>query len=229
MEERLNPPVPIGGTKLIIGVFLVIHGLLLTADNLDLLNAARLLRYWPAIILGIGLMKLADPARRLAGAILTVLGASLLAATAGWVRFTIVDLWPALLILGGLAMVARAFGVRMPETSPDSGNVWAVLTTRHIANLSRDFSGARIVAFMGGCTIDLPPADSAYAPAVIEAYAMWGGLEIYVPDGWEVIGEVVPVMAGFEVKVAPTVAPQRQLIIRGGLLMAGIEVKRRLA
>jgi hypothetical protein len=42
-----------------------------------------------------------------------------------------------------------------------------------------------------------------------------------------VVGEVIPVMAGFEVKTSPVAAPQKKLIVRGAALMAGIEVKRR--
>jgi hypothetical protein len=62
---------------------------------------------------------------------------------------------------------------------------------------------------------------------VIEAFTLWGGIEIYVPDTWEVIGEVVPVMGGFEVLFAPAGMPQRQLIVRGAAIMAGIAVNRR--
>ena len=106
-------------------------------------------------------------------------------------------------------------------------NIVAVLSQRKIANTSQEFTGARAVAFMGGCELDLTQADIASSPAVIEAFAMWGGIEIYVPDGWEIIGEVVPVMAGFEIKTVPTSAPRRQLIVRGAALMGGIVVTRR--
>src|SRR5206468_8024347 len=197
-------------TKLILGVFFAILGVLWTADNLMLLRADTFLRFWPAVILLIGLTKIADATQRIFGVILTVIGASLLAYTAGWLRFTIFDFWPLLLIIIGGAIVARSLGVRLPSApGADSNDIWAVLSTRKIRNNSRDFPGARIAAFMGGCELDLTDADIAHSPAVIEVFAMWGGVEIYVPDRFEVIGEVFPFMAGFEMRSAPAGDPRR--------------------
>ncbi len=230
MEERLDRPIPIAGTKLIIGLFFTALGVLWTAENLDLLRADEYLRYWPAAVVLIGLLKLAEPGRRLIGAILTVVGASLLAYSAGWLRFTIFDLWPLLLIGLGVGMVARALGMRLPAGREHAGSyIWAVLTNRKIRDTSRDFSGSRIFAFMGGCTLDLTGSDMAQSPAIIEVFAMWGGIEILVPDRWEVIGEVIPVMGGFEMTTAPAPESQRKLIVRGAAIMGGVEIKRRTA
>jgi predicted membrane protein len=223
MEDTLNRQTQFGGAKLIIGTFFVLHGLLLAADNLGLLDAWRYLRYWPAVILLVGIYRLWQPGRQLAGIILTVAGASLLAQSVGLLRLSIFDLWPLLLIIGGIAIIARATGFEV--SSGDTRNILAVFTARKIA--PREFDGARIVAVMGGCELDLTDADMKNSPAVIEAFTMWGGIEIFVPDTWEILGEVVPVMAGFEVKVAPVGTPQHQLIVRGTAIMAGIEIKRR--
>ena len=220
----------IAGTKLIVGLFFAVAGLLMTADNLDLLDAERYLRFWPVVLLVVGLIKLADPGRRLLGVVLTIVGASLLARFAGWVPITIFDLWPLLLILAGAGMVARAFGTRsVPAEGGERRNVWAVLSTQKVVNRSQDFTGARMAAFMGGCELDLTQADIANGPAVVEVFAMMAGIEIFVPDDWEVVGEVIPVMGGFEIKNPPAAAPKRQLIVRGTAIMAGVEVKRRIA
>jgi predicted membrane protein len=231
MEERLIRTPHVAGTKLIAGLFFIALGVLMAADNLDLIDAATVLRYWPAVILLIGLETLMDRGRRLAGAIMTLLGASLLAYNAGWIHFSIFDLWPLLLIGAGIAMVSRSLGVRAaaaaPATTSERGTIIAILNTAKVANTSRDFTGARVFAFMGGCVLDLTDASIVTGPAIVEVFAMWGGIEIYVPDDWEVTGEVIPVMAGFEVKTSPVAAPQKKLMVRGAALMAGIEVKRR--
>src|SRR5438093_1034919 len=160
MEERINQPLPLPTTKLILGIFFTILGILWTADNLALLRADDFLRFWPAVVVLIGLVKLAAPTRRVIGVILTVVGASLLAYTAGWLRFTIFDFWPLLVILVGAAIVIRALGFRLPTSSPrDSGQIWAILNGRKIRSTSRDYSGGGIVAFMGGCELDLTEAD----------------------------------------------------------------------
>ena len=230
MEQRvdLDQPIPVEVTKLIVGLFFTALGLLLAADNLRLLRADDYLQYWPAVAVLIGLIKLADPGRRLVGTTLIVIGASLLAYTAGWVHFTIFNLWPLLLIGIGAAMVARAAGVRVPGTGAQTGrNILAALTTRKINETSRDYSGNGIVAAMGACQLDLSQADIAHGPAIIEAFAFWGGIEIFIPENWEVIGEVFPFMGGFDVRTSVGAKPDRQLIVRGAAIMGGIEVKRR--
>lgn len=230
MEERISQPLRIPGTKLIFGIFFTLLGILWTADNFSLLRADDYLRYWPAVVVLLGLRKLADPTRRLLGAILTIVGASLLAYTAGWVRFTIFDFWPLLLIILGAGIVIRAMGIRLPlPNGSNEHQIWAVLNTRKVKNTSRNFSGTGIFAFMGGCVLDLTEADIVHSPAVIDTFAMWGGIEIYVPDSWEVVGEVVPFMAGFEMRSAPAGKPDRRLVVRGGVVMGGIEIKRRMA
>jgi len=62
------------------------------------------------------------------------------------------------------------------------------------------------------------------ADCIIEVLAMWGGVEFRVPSGWEVVAEVVPVMGGIDIK---TLAPPsgRTLIVRGLVLMAGMDIK----
>jgi hypothetical protein len=229
MEQRIDQPLPLPATKLILGVFFAILGVLWTADNLTLLRADTFLRFWPAVVLLIGLTKIANPTQRIFGVILTVVGASLLAYTAGWLRFTIFDFWPLLLIIVGGGIVARALGFRLPASSPrDSNQIWAILNGRKIRSTSRDYSGGGIFAFMGGCELDLTEADIIHGPAIIDAFVMWGGIEIYVPENWDVVGEVVPFMGGFEMKTGAGSA-ERRLIVRGGVMMGGIEVKRRAA
>ncbi|HYS54283.1 MAG TPA: DUF5668 domain-containing protein [Thermoanaerobaculia bacterium] len=229
MEERINQPLPLPATKLIVGIFFTILGVLWTADNLTLLRADDYLRFWPTVLLLVGLTKLADPKRRVFGMILTVVGASLLAYTAGWLRFTIFDFWPVILILVGAAIVIRALGFRLPtSTIGDSDQIWAVLNQRKVRDTARDYNGGSIFAFMGGCELDLTEAEIIHSPAIIDTFAMWGGIEIYVPENWEVVGEVVPFMAGFEMKTGAG-TPERRLIVRGATVMGGIEVKRRAA
>jgi hypothetical protein len=224
MEDTLNRPTSFGGTKLILGIFFVIHGLLLAADNLGALVAGDYLRFWPAVILLIGIYKIWEPGRQLAGGILIAVGAAMLAVNAGWIRFSLFDFWPLLLIAAGVVIVARATGVQVAG-GDDGQTIVAVMTTRKVS--PREFSGARAVAVMGGLELDLTDAAMPQSPAVIEAFTMWGGIEIYVPDTWEIIGEVVPLMGAFEVLIAPAGAPQRQLIVRGAAIMAGITVTRR--
>jgi predicted membrane protein len=221
-----SPPVwsPV---KLIVGLFFTALGLLLTADNLDLFNANHYLRYWPAVLVLIGVVKLFDPALRIPAILLTVVGGWMLAYNLELIRFTLFDLWPLLLIALGAATVIRAVGgipnVRQAQLGREDSV--AIFGSRKIHNTSHDFRGGRIAAMLGGYELDLTDAQIAQSPAYIDTFAFWGGIEIFVPDDWEIVGEVTPIMGGFEIKTRSVSDPKRRLVVRGVAIMAGIEVK----
>ena len=82
-----------------------------------------------------------------------------------------------------------------------------------------------MTAFMGGCAIDLRQA-AIHGEAVIDVFAMWGGIEISVPDTWTVIDRVTPIMGGVEDSTRAPGNPQgHTLIVRGVVVMGGIEIK----
>lgn len=228
MEARtLPPPVASVSVKLIIGAFFTLLGVILTLDNLNVIDGDDYLVWWPAVLVVIGLVRLGSGARVLP-VLLILAGVWLTAYNLEVVDVTLLDLWPVILIGVGMAMVARALGApapRVPDALAGTSTVWGVLSVRKVVETSRDFRGRRYVGFMGGCEIDLTDAEIAESPAVVETYAVWSSIEIDVPYHWEVVGEVVPIMGGFEVKLRAGTAPQKQLIIRGLALMAGVEVK----
>ena len=104
--------------------------------------------------------------------------------------------------------------------------VFLFSTTLHeAAHAWAAFRGGELTAFMGGCDIDLRQA-AIHGEAVIDVFAMWGGIDIRVPDDWRVIGRVTPIMGGFEDKTRPPRgAAAHTLVIRGFVLMGGVEVK----
>ena len=213
--------------KLILGIFFTVAGLLLAADNLDLIVADVYLRYWPSVLIIIGALKAAMPGTRWFGVVLLLVGVWLLGDNLRLFRLNIRDLWPLILIGMGLLMVGRAVGivpgVRMSEFSRSDSA--AILSERKVVNTSPDFRGAGITAIMGNYELDLTGADISSGPAVIDVFTIWGGIQIFVPDNWEVVGEVTPFMAGFEVKMRNVADPKRRLIVRGIAWMAGVEVK----
>ena len=239
MEARLIEPRPAGPApaapaalhsigKLMAGLFFTAAGLLLTADNLGFVDAERYLRFWPGILLVVGVFKLLDPrASRLAGAGLTIAGAWLLALNLDLVRFTIFDLWPLILISVGLVLLARAFGVKPPNPleGAAAGGTLAMFANRHVVETSQDYRGTNLIATLGGHTLDLSGANITTAPAVIDCFAFWGSIEIIVPDDWEVVSEVTPIMAGFEAKSGTNADPRKRLVVRGAAIMAGIDVR----
>jgi hypothetical protein len=66
MEQQLTRPAPVAtaGVKLVIGIFFTALGLLMALDNLQLFDAWLLLRYWPVVLVVIGVLKLSDATSR---------------------------------------------------------------------------------------------------------------------------------------------------------------------
>jgi hypothetical protein len=148
--------------------------------------------------------------------------------------------FPLALVAVGFVMVTR--GVRGSSGSgsrPAGGegrideretvtNAFAFMSGNERRNDSEAFRGGDLMAFMGGVTLDLRHAKAASEGAVIDAFTMWGGIEIRVPEGWRVISEVVPLLGGFEDNTKPPADPSTsggRLVIRGVAIMGGIEVK----
>ncbi|HJW94944.1 MAG TPA: DUF5668 domain-containing protein [Thermoanaerobaculia bacterium] len=206
--------------KLVAGIFFTILGVLLTLDNLDLFYAGRVLRWWPAVLIVFGLINLADAGRRGVASVAIVAGAVLLALRAHWIHLSFWDFWPIVLIVIGCVIVLRALGVSAPE---QRGNLWGVLNTRALTLDPADLDRRQIVAFMGGTQIVLTDAPFE-GPVTVEVVSMWGGIEFRVPPGWEVIVEAVPIMGGIDIK-ANGPSNGRQLIVRGLVLMSGMEIK----
>ena len=78
----------------------------------------------------------------------------------------------------------------------------AILGAVMRGNNSQAFRGGNLVAIMGGCEIDLRNA-AIDGEAVIDVFAMWGGIELRVPADWTVSSQIVPLMGGVEDKTRP--------------------------
>lgn len=219
-----NEPFP-SIVKLVVGLFIAVVGVLLTADNLDLVNAGDFLQYWPAVLVLIGILKMFDASSRMVAVLLMIAGSWLLAYNLEWINFTLFDMWPLVLIGIGLILVGRAVGVG-PQGIALPKNA-AFFGQKKVAETSKDYRGGHIAAILGGYELDLTAADITQGPAVLETLSIWGAIEIYVPENWEIIGEVTPIMAGFEVKSTGKWDPRKQLVVKGLALMGGIEVKRK--
>lgn len=94
---------------------------------------------------------------------------------------------------------------------------------------SRDFRGGEATAVMGAVELDLRGSTIATSPAIVDVFALWGGIEITVPPEWKVDVRGIPILGGFENRARSSVqdanAPEQVLVIRGTALMGGVEIK----
>jgi len=217
--------------QLLMGLIIIAVGALFTLDNLGLVEAHRYLRYWPAALILAGVLKIWQSrggAGAFGGLLFIVAGLWLLGSTFHVVTINFFDLWPLLLVLFGASLVWRGLGGGRARAATDGHSTvsaLAVLGGVHRGNNSRAFRGGDLTAVLGGCEIDLRQA-AIDGEAVIDVFAMWGGIEIKVPEDWTVASRVVPILGGFEDKTRPQRgAANHRLIVRGFVIMGGVEVK----
>jgi hypothetical protein len=205
---------------------------LFTLDNLGLADARDYVRYWPAGLIAIGVLKLwqsRDGGGAFFGLLLTIAGVWQLLEELAVVRISFEDLWPLLLVLFGGYLVWQGLSGRQRLTPKEEGSgrmsAVAILGGVVRGNNSTAFRGADLTAVMGGCEIDLRQA-AINGEAVIDVFALWGGIEIRVPETWAVESRVTPILGGVDDKTRPPMgASTHRLILRGFAIMGGIEIK----
>jgi len=231
-EDRAGRPRgwPVG--KAILGLGVLAMGVLLTLDNLDIMEVGNLFRYWPVLLIVLGLSHLLQPGRdrRLgAGLLWLVIGTLLLLNTLDYWTFNVWDLWPLLLVLFGGQLLWRAITRGRRRVDPESASFFdstAVMggVQRHIA--CDDFQGGDAMALLGGCEIDLSDCGSVGEAAEIHTFAFWGGVELKVPADWEVQVRGTAIMGAFEDKTrGPETQGGKVVIVRGFAIMGGVEIK----
>jgi hypothetical protein len=218
-------------SQLFAGLVLAGLGVLFTLDNLHILHARDVLRYWPAILLIIGISQVAQArsiGSMIGGSIWIVFGAILLGERLHLISSGL-RYWPLLLVAIGLWIVVRSVTAAGPSSAGDSSarlSALAVLGGVDRRVISPAFEGADITAFMGGGKLDLREARAAGPEAVVDILAMMGGFEILVPDQWNVTVDVVPIMGGYEDKTRHPADPSApRLRVRGFIMMGGLEVR----
>ncbi len=214
------------------GLFLLSVGALLFAQNLNILNLRAYWQYWPALPLCFGLIKLAlghTQGEKALGILLVVFGGGQLARVFGYWSPGPADAVALSLIGVGAFFVVRGLFGRDEQGARTDASDWisafAVLAGFERSNNSQNFKGGDLTAVMGGCEIDLRKA-SMRAPASMDVFVMWGGIEVKVPEDWTVEMRGIPILAGFVDKSRPpAVASEKRLVIRGMALMGGVEIK----
>ena len=117
---------------------------------------------------------------------------------------------------------------------PDRVNATSILGGVTERNVSQDFRGGRLTAFLGGVSVDLREAEIVEKPVRIYVSAILGGVEISVPQHWNVKKDVQPIAGGVDDR-RPLVrhhddddgpldnAPD--LVVTGSVLLGGLLIR----
>jgi predicted membrane protein len=220
--------------RLFVGMVVIALGLLALLDNLGVLDIGGVWSLWPLLLVAFGLARMLRPAGqpgRWMGLIFFLFGSWLLLQHLGLapVRLGVV-FWPLLILLLGVRLVwgavARGALKGPPPDARARLSAFAMLGGSEHKSNAADFQGGDVTAILGGCKIDLRQASVRTGPAVLDVFAMWGGIEILVPADWGVSVQGMPIMGAFEDKTTPPrEGSEPRLIIKGVVLMGGVEIK----
>jgi len=215
-----------------IGVTLIGIGILVILGNVGVLeNFWGLVgTYWPVILIFAGAFNIINnPAGKVGGLIVGAAGVLLLLNNIEQVQlFKHISFWPVILILAGLWFLFRG-GKEPTVIDKDSMNIVALFSGNSGKVISQNFKGGSSVSVFGGSEVDFREAKLAGGQAKFDVFAMFGGADVYVPEGWEIVVKGLPLFGGLDDKTAATsredVEEPQTLVINYLAMFGGVDVK----
>lgn len=242
MQRSSRPP------GMAVGLILIAVGTLFLLGHMGLVDTGRLWKFWPLIIVVAGLVKFFKERSQVGGAITIVIGVLLQLNQLGYLQLSWGSVWPLILIAAGIAMIWSRFEVpNFPTPPADAGiagmgtvsgtnsyetlNEYALFGGIERRMHTNSFRGGSIVSVFGGVEVDFLSADIEGQEAVIYVEAIFGGIELRVPERWKVVFQGQSIFGGYSDETRPPLAdtpgstPRKTLILRGKAVFGGINVK----
>ena len=220
--------------RLVPAIVLIGIGALFLLNNLHILYAREIVKYWPALLIAAGIVKLvdsSDASGRAGGGVILGVGAIFMARNLGYLDVGIRDLWPLILIgLGLMMLFDRTMKIGQNLKGGGSGTKEAAVFSggkRVIED--QNFTGAQYDTVFGGFELDLRRANIQGDEAVLVLNAVFGGIEARIPESWAVVVKGAGVFGAFQDSTShpdPRIYPNpKRLILKGGAVFGGVEVK----
>jgi predicted membrane protein len=230
----------------LVGILLITGGTLLFIDNLGILPISASDAFWPLILLvfsAIGFYRTGSLPVKIWAAAGMVAGALLILGAFHVIHATADILWPLILIAAGVVMIIyrlrwRSFTERVhigsnskTATSQDKLQEVAVFSGIKKRVETPKFEGGEMVAVFGSIELDLRWSHISAASRVVtmETNAVFGGIEIRIPETWKLSIQGHAVFGTYEDKTIPprpepgVEAPT--LIINGGTAFGSVVVR----
>jgi predicted membrane protein len=234
-------------SRLFIAILLIAAGTLLFLSNLGLIPEFNIWSFWPAIFIVGGVGKLISDSTRSGQAIGIVLiagGSLFLLISLGILHIRAHDdSWPLSLLLiafGAIALIkVLDLGetgrprIGFPDPSIGTGNVLreqVIFGSLKRKVESTSFQGGKLESVFGSIELDLRRAQISAADrsATLEVNAVFGSIELSVPETWRVITHAAGVFGSIEDK---TIANKTSgfegptLLLTGAAVFGSVEIK----
>jgi predicted membrane protein len=219
---------------LIPGAVLILLGVLFLLSNLssfDLDVGDLAATWWPMLFILGGAWQLATKrGEGLGGPLLFIgMGVVFQVATLEWVDWGAI--WPAFLIVIGIVIILQR---RMPSIEPthtalgdDTIDISTVFNGVERRITSPQFAGGRVSVVFGGVELDLRGARLA-DNASLQVSVVCGGLELKVPEEWNVQVHGTPLLGSIEQSgdgpAAQDIATAPRLDIYASVTLGGLEI-----
>ena len=230
-----------GRGGIVMGAIFVLIGAAFLLDHLGYISIHYLWRFWPMLLVLVGVSHIVTRQQRMSGVLLILSGTVLQLNYLGITHFGWGDLWPMALIAIGIVVMWGSLqwrnkrpvftsGESDPRTTLQEAVVFGGLERRMT---SQDFQGGHINAVFGGVELDLTEANIQSDEATLEINAVFGGVELRVPTSWQVAYRGSPIFGGIEDKTRTPVlgssnpeAPKpKTLVLTGAIVFGGLEIK----
>ncbi|GGY07816.1 LiaF transmembrane domain-containing protein [Paludibacterium paludis] len=223
--------------RIVFGLFFILAGSLALLDSLRIIAIGNLADYWPSVFCLIGVLQIMQSGSfpgRLTGLAFTVLGGGLILQNLGVIQHAMGLILPLLLIIAGIAIVARAFRGHAPRPAPSADtdiheekdgfiHVNAAMSSNVVRCDAQAFAGGELHSVMGSIELDLSQA-SMPSQAALHVFAVCSGIQIRIPRDWQIQIRISPVLGGVEDKTIPPASSSKILTLEGGVIMGGIQI-----
>ena len=232
---------PETSNRFIIGVLLIIAGLILIVKKSTVLPEPlddfidNIIFSWQMLLIVIGIIVLNGSDNKTPGIVMISVGGFFLIPELFTDFFRSFNFfWPALFIVLGVVLLVNSkrlvkkldFSTVNKADYIDYVNIFSGAERQLI---TENFQGGKITSIFGGGEVDLTRSSMAPGDNVIEITCIFGGTTIIVPESWNVVIEVTPILGGFSDsrKMRGDVIRDntRSLTIRGTVIFGGGEIK----
>ena len=243
MENQMNKPVRNTETsnRLLIGILLIVAGLILMVKKSTILPEPldnfidNIIFSWQMLLVAIGVITLIGSDNKTPGIVMVAVGGFFLIPELFTDFFRSFNFfWPALFIVIGVVLLMNSnrlgrklnFSTSNKADYIDYTNIFSGAERQLITD---NFQGGKITSIFGGGEVDLTRSSLSPGENVIEITCIFGGTTIIVPESWNVILDVTPILGGFSDarKLRGDVIKDntRSLTIRGTVIFGGGELK----
>ncbi|MEN8222042.1 MAG: DUF5668 domain-containing protein [Acidobacteriota bacterium] len=220
------------GSTVFLGAVFIAVGLIWVMRNLGHIDFG-IREWWPLILIGAGILNIVSHRDIFAfpGWLLVAVGMIFLLRTNNLVEWDYIKkFWPVAIIFVGLSVIlGPGKRIKKKDGAEDKENYisgFALFSGLERNIRSKSLRGGSITALFGGAEIDLRDASLSPEGAVLDLTALFGGIDIKVPENWNVEINSTALFGGIGNKARnESTAEENPLVINATAIFGGVEIK----